>query len=69
MTGGSERAPAEVVCAVLAAISQGRVADVLDLVDPQVMCITETRPARSIYEGHEGMALLVADLRACPWTW
>jgi len=34
------------------------------LVDPHVVCILETRPALTRYEGHAGMARLVTDLRA-----
>lgn len=65
MTEDGEPESAEVVCAALFAISAGGVADVPGLADPEVVCITGTRPARSGYEGHEGtgMALLGADPR------
>ena len=64
MEGEGEGSPAGVLGALLPAIAEGRVADVLALVDPQVVCITGTRPARSMYEGHAGMVQLIADLRA-----
>jgi pyruvate/2-oxoglutarate/acetoin dehydrogenase E1 component len=63
MTGG-RGSPAEVVCALLAAIAEGRTADVLALADPQVVCITGTRPALTRYDGQAGMIRLVDDLRA-----
>lgn len=63
MSGGAG-APAEVVCALLPAIAEGRIADVLALVDPQVVCMTGTRPALTRYDGHAGMVRLVDDLRA-----
>jgi hypothetical protein len=37
---------------------------VLALTDPRVVCLPVTRPGRSVYEGHAGMAVLVRDLRA-----
>jgi len=61
MAGG--RSAAQVARAVLAAIVAGRIADVLALTDPAVVCSPVTRPGRSVYEGHEGMAVLVSDLR------
>jgi hypothetical protein len=49
---------------LLAAIAEGRTADVLALADPQVVCITGTRPALTRYDGQAGMVRLVDDLRA-----
>jgi hypothetical protein len=61
----SEGGPAaRVAHAVLAAIVEGRVDDVLALTDPKVTCLPVTRPALSMYEGHVAMAGLVGDLRA-----
>jgi hypothetical protein len=62
--GGAGRAAGEVARAVLAAIVAGRVAEVLALVDRDVVCMPVTRPARVLYEGHAGMARLVEDLHA-----
>lgn len=66
VTGGGAQpgGPEGVARAVLAAIVEGRVGDVLALTDPEVVCMPVTRPGRSLYEGHAGMARLVADLRA-----
>jgi hypothetical protein len=47
--GGSA---AQVAHEVLAAIVEGRVADVLALTDQKVTCLPVTRPALSMYEGH-----------------
>lgn len=58
------RPAAQVAHEVLAAIVEGRVADVLALTDPKVTCLPVTRPALSVYEGHAAMAVLVGDLRA-----
>jgi hypothetical protein len=55
-------APAEVVAALMAAIAEGRVSDALGLVDPQVVLMPVARPARRMYAGYEGAALLVDDL-------
>jgi len=56
--------PAQVARAVLAAVAEGRVSDVLAMADPQVEWVPVTRPARTVYYGHAGTAQLVADLRA-----
>ena len=62
--GHAESGPTiRVARAVLAAIVEGRVADVLALTDPKVVCVPVTRPALSMYEEHAGMAELVGDLR------
>ena len=58
------RSMSRVVCTLLPAIADGRIADVLALVDPHVVCITATRPALTRYEGHAGMIRMVTDLRA-----
>jgi ketosteroid isomerase-like protein len=62
--GGLHRPPSEVVSQLIAAVSDGRIEDLLALVDPGVRCIPATRPGRTVYEGHAGMARLVADLSA-----
>ncbi len=49
---------------MIAAVSDGRIEDLLALVDPEVRCIPVSRPALTVYEGHAGMARLVADLSA-----
>ena len=54
---------ARVAHEVLAAIVEGRVADVLALTDLKLTCLPVTRPALSMYEGHAAMAVLVGDLR------
>lgn len=59
---GGGRAAAQVVGELMAAIAEGRVSDVLGLVDPQVVLMPVARPARRLYAGHEGAALLVEDL-------
>jgi hypothetical protein len=56
--------PARVARALLAAVAEGRVAEVLAMVDPRVVWVPVTRPARSVYHGHAGTAQMVADLRA-----
>jgi hypothetical protein len=56
--------PTGVARAVLAAIAEGRVSDVLALVDRQVVWMPVTRPALNVYVGHAGMARMVADLQA-----
>jgi ketosteroid isomerase-like protein len=61
---GRGRSPAEVVGALLAAISDHRVGDVLALVDPQVVWVPAVRPGLSVYEGRAGVAQFMADLRA-----
>lgn len=58
------RAPVEVASAVLAAIADGRVQDVVDLVDPKVIWVPSIRPGRSMYDGRRGVAQFVADLHA-----
>ena len=61
---GGGAPPFELARALLAALAEGRVEDVLALTDPQVMCMPVTRPARSLYEGHAGMAQMMDDLYA-----
>jgi hypothetical protein len=56
--------PIGVVVELYAAVRDGRVADVLALVDPAVACFPVVRPGHSVYEGHEGMARLVATMHA-----
>lgn len=51
------RSMSRVVCTLLPAIADGRIADVLALVDPHVVCMTATRPALTRYEGHAGDSL------------
>ena len=46
---------------MLAAVAEGRVSDVLALVDRQVVWLPVTRPALSVYLGHAGVARMVAD--------
>jgi hypothetical protein len=50
--------------ALLAAVVEGQVAEVVALCDPQVVCRPVTRPGRSVYHEHDGMAQLVADVHA-----
>src|SRR5436190_23067654 len=61
---GEGPSPIQVVSDLIAAICDGRVEDVLALVDPQVVWRPVTRPGLSRYEGHPGMVRMVADLRA-----
>lgn len=61
---GDGVAPFEVAQEVLAALAEGRVADVVALCDPGVVCMPVARPALSVYAGHAGMAALTADLHA-----
>ncbi len=63
-SGERFRLPSVVVSELIAAVSDGRVDDLLTLVDPGVECMPATRPGLTIYQGHEGMARLVADLAA-----
>ncbi len=61
---GEGPSPAQVVSELIAAICDGRIEDVLALVDPQVVWRAVTRPGLSHYQGHPGMVRMVADLRA-----
>ena len=61
---GRGRSPAEVVGALLAAISDDRVGDVLALVDPRVEWMPAVRPGLSVYAGRAGVAQYMTDLRA-----
>lgn len=54
----------QVVVELCAAIRDGRIEDVLRLVDSDVICAPVTRPGLAEYEGHAGMARLVSDLHA-----
>jgi len=56
--------PADVVGEALAAIGEGRTADLLRLVDPQVVWMPAVRPGRSVYEGRAGVTRFLSDLRA-----
>lgn len=64
--GGPEsgRPASQVARDTLAAIAEGRVADVIALTDPQVVVMPTTRPGLSVYDGHAAIAELVDDLRA-----
>jgi hypothetical protein len=62
-SGGPPEAAVDVARGVLAAVSEGRVGEVLELVDPEVVWKPVTRPGRTVYFGHEGMAQVAADLR------
>ncbi len=61
---GRERSPTEVVGALLTAISDGRVGDVLALVDPRVVWVPAVRPGLTMYKGRAGVAQYMTDLRA-----
>jgi hypothetical protein len=50
--------------ALLTALAANQVSDVLALCDPAVVCYPATRPARTVYEGHAGMAQMVSDVHA-----
>jgi ketosteroid isomerase-like protein len=58
------KAPVEVASAMLTALADGRVEDVVALVDPQVVWVPSIRPGRTLYEGRAGVAQFVADLHA-----
>jgi hypothetical protein len=58
-----QRSPVHVALTVLAAIAEGQVDDVLDLIDPRVVWRPVTRPALTLYQGHAGVAEFAADLR------
>src|SRR5947207_905339 len=60
---GADRSPIQVVSELIAAICDGRIEDVLALVDPRVVWRPVTRPGLSQYEGHPGMVRMIADLR------
>ncbi len=49
---------------MMTAMAEGRVGDMLALMDPQITWITSVRPGLSMYYGHEGMTQYAADLRA-----
>jgi ketosteroid isomerase-like protein len=61
---GSGHPASQVARAALAAIAEGRVADLMALTDPQVVVMPTTRPGLSVYDGHAAVAELVEDLRA-----
>jgi acetamidase/formamidase len=61
---GHGRAPEQVVRECLMAIRDGRVDDLLELVDPGVVCYPVFRPGRAAYHGREGMACLVGDMHS-----
>jgi SnoaL-like protein len=61
--GGGHPA-AQVAREALAAIAEGRVADLVALTDPQVVVMPTTRPGLSVYDGHAALAELVEDLQA-----
>jgi hypothetical protein len=56
--------PFEVARAALAAMAEGRVADVIAVTDPNVVVMPVSRPALTVYHGHAALAGLVADLHA-----
>jgi ketosteroid isomerase-like protein len=58
------RSPAQVVSELMTAICDGRIEDMLALVDPRVLWEPVGRPALTLYQGHAGMVRLVADLQA-----
>ncbi len=58
------KAPVEVASAMLAGIADGRVEDVVALVDPHVVWVPSIRPGRTVYEGRAGVAQFVTDLHA-----
>jgi hypothetical protein len=62
--GEQGKAPVQAVVELYKAIRDGRVGDVLALTDPGVVCLPLVRPGLTWYEGHEGMARLVADMHA-----
>jgi hypothetical protein len=66
MAGRGEQgiAPVEAVVELYKAIRDSRVGDVLSLTDPGVVCEPLVRPGLTRYEGHAGMARLVADMHA-----
>jgi len=66
MTGHHEnrKSPVQVVLELYDAICEGRIPDVLALVDPEVICEPLVRPGLTAYSGHDGIAQLVSDLHA-----
>jgi hypothetical protein len=54
----------QAVMALYAAIRDGRVRDAVALVDAEVLCSPLVRPGLSLYEGHEGIPVLVKDMHA-----
>jgi len=61
---GRGRTPVQAVLELYDAICDGRVADALALVDPEVICEPLVRPGLTAYSGHDGIAQLVSDLHA-----
>jgi hypothetical protein len=61
---GWQSAQVTAVLDLYAAIRDGRVADVLAVTTPDICCRPLTRPGLTYYEGHQGMAELVADIHA-----
>jgi SnoaL-like domain len=61
---GDGKTPVQIVSELYTAIRDGRMADVLALVDPEVICMPLVRPGLAQYEGHDGMTRLVGDLHA-----
>jgi SnoaL-like protein len=57
-----KREAARVTLGLYAALRDGRVADVLALLDPKVVCMPLVRPGLSVYYGHAAMIALVGDL-------
>jgi hypothetical protein len=62
--GSQGTAPVRAVLALYDAIRDSRIADVLALVDPDVVCQPEVRPGLTVYYGHDGMAGLIRDMHA-----
>lgn len=53
-----------VVRALWLAHREGRIDDLLQLVDPNVRWQPVARPGRSLYEGHDGVRVMVDDMKA-----
>jgi hypothetical protein len=62
--GQGATAPVQAVLALYEAIRDSRIADVLALVDPDVVCQPLVRPGLATYYGPDGMAALIRDMHA-----
>jgi hypothetical protein len=63
MSGRREkREAARVTLGLYAALRDGRVKDMLALLDPKVVCMPLVRPGLSVYYGHAAMIALIGDM-------
>jgi SnoaL-like domain len=57
-----KREAARVTLGLYAALRDGRIEDMLALLDPKVVCMPLVRPGLSVYYGHAAMIALVDDM-------